>query len=48
MPCCMLYIMQFLDWATSRGADEERLIAFYHLADGLANALHESMASVLL
>ena len=45
------YIMQFLDWATNRGADEERLVAFYHLADGLANGyctLHESVASVLL
>jgi hypothetical protein len=31
--------LKFLDWATNRGADEERLVAFYHLADGVAGKL---------
>ena len=30
------FLLQLLDWATHRGADEDRLITFYHLADGLA------------
>ena len=31
---------QLLDWATHRGADKDRLITFYHLADGSVLFLH--------
>jgi U3 small nucleolar RNA-associated protein 10 len=31
--------LKLLDWATHRGADEDRLIAFYHVADGVAGKL---------
>ena len=33
-------LTQMLDWATSRGAEEERLIAFYHMANGSVSLTH--------